>query len=327
MESIDETLIRGNATLLQLDSATVVALQAATREFRALDYRHGGGACFDAISVLLRYAETLLRSTTSADTMDQFCVALADLHNLAGWTRFDTGHPDLARRHFERALELAAAAGDDDLVANVCYRLGRVHLHHNELDQAARQFEHGQSIAERAGVPLTQSILSSNQAWVHARGGDGAAAVRLLDTARHQFDLASEHADDRTPPWAGFFDATDLTAMIGTVHTELAVTAGAEQSEVAIPALREAAAGYRDGMARSRSFVLIFLATNHVLDGDVDEAGEVGGRAIDAAGQLTSARARDRIRPLLAAARRLPRDRRAVELSERIQSFLTTPMA
>lgn len=327
VDGFDETLIRGNASLLHLDTATVDALQAATREFRALDYRHGGSSCFDGSAILLRYGETLLRATTSTSIMGRFCRALADLHNLAGWTRFDTGHPRLARRHFERALELATAAGDDDLVANICYRLGRVHLHHGELEEARRQFERGQEVVERTGSPLTRSLLSVNQAWVRARGGDGAEAVRLLDTARRQFDLASGRASEETPPWAAFFDEADLSAMIGTVHSELAATTGAGHTGIAIPALQSAAERYRPGMARSRSFVLIFLATDHVLDGDTDEAARVADRAIDTASQLTSTRTKDRIRPLLAETLRFPGDPRAVELAERIRSFVTTPVA
>ncbi|GAA1939552.1 hypothetical protein [Amycolatopsis minnesotensis] len=325
--SAGEPLIRENANLLRLDTATIAALQGATREFRALDYRHGGRSCLDAVAVLLRYGETLLRSTATRQMMDLFCGALADLHNLAGWTCFDTGHPVLAREHFERALELATAAGDDDLVANVCYRLGRVHLHHDELGLAARQFDRGQQVTEHAGSPLTRSILSVNQAWIHARGGDGAEALRLLGTARHQFDLAAEHADGGTPPWAGFFGETDLSAMIGTIHSELAVTTRTGHTGAAIPALQAAVDGYDAGMARSRSFVLMFLATDHVLDGDMDEAVLIGDRAIDAASQLSSARTRDRIRPLLTETLRFPGDVRAVDFAERIRLFLTAPVA
>ncbi|HEV3360648.1 MAG TPA: hypothetical protein VG247_27865 [Pseudonocardiaceae bacterium] len=44
-------------------------------------------------------------------------VALADLHNLAGWTCFDSGRPGVAHTHFRAALDLAREAGHDALVA------------------------------------------------------------------------------------------------------------------------------------------------------------------------------------------------------------------
>ncbi|TML96798.1 MAG: transcriptional regulator, partial [Actinobacteria bacterium] len=99
--------------------ADVKRLEAATGVFRALDYQYGGGACRDAVHAQLCWGEQLLRAEGIDAVKDRFEVALADLHNLAGWTWFDTGLASQAYRHFRHALDLAHWGGDDALVANV----------------------------------------------------------------------------------------------------------------------------------------------------------------------------------------------------------------
>jgi hypothetical protein len=110
-------------------------------------------------------------------------------------------------------------------------------------------------------------------------------ALRLLDQSRGAFasaDLA--HA----PGWAVFFDKTDLSAMVGTVHAELAQTVHTRHTGSAIPALSHAAVGYPEDMARSKTFTLISLATCHLLDGDVDLAITIGSQAVELATTLAS---------------------------------------
>ncbi|GAA1302229.1 hypothetical protein [Saccharothrix xinjiangensis] len=54
----------------------------------------------------------------------------ADLHDPAGWSRFDTGSPDAAARHFRTALIIAARGEHTSPASNVYYRLGRLSLRH-----------------------------------------------------------------------------------------------------------------------------------------------------------------------------------------------------
>ena len=90
--------------------ADVQRIEDANRAFRALDYQYGGGACHDAVVGYLPRGLRMLGAYATSLVTQRLCVAVADLHNLAGWTSFDTGQVRVARTHFGQALELAKEA-------------------------------------------------------------------------------------------------------------------------------------------------------------------------------------------------------------------------
>jgi hypothetical protein len=112
--------------------------------------------------------------------------------------------------------------------------------------------------------------------------------------------------------------------MVGTVCTELALHADPTYTRQAIPALTTALLSYGPDMTRSRSFTLSALATNHLLDGDIDQAAVIGTKAVEASEGLKSARTKDRMRPLKHQANQRAANPQARELSERITAFFNT---
>jgi tetratricopeptide (TPR) repeat protein len=296
--------------------ADVQRLEDTVARLRAQDYRYGGGACGEAVAEVLLHAVGLLGGTVRGQVRPRLCTAVADLYNLAGWTSFDDDRPEAALEAFAQALDLAVEAGNHDLQANIRYRAGRLLLHYDAVDPALAEFERGREAALLARSRLAQAILSANQAWAHAKKGDVVAALACLCRARGEF---ADAAGVEPSPWAAFFGPTDLAAMIGTVHGELAQVVDVRHGRDGIPALVGAIAGYGPEMARSRSLTLIWLATVHALDGDLDVAAEAGQEAIGLAGALRSPRTRQRLRTLSVAARRHRRDARAREIIERIE--------
>ena len=127
----------------QIGLTDVRQIEAATKALRALDYQYGGGFCRDAVVAQLSWGQQLLGSRSTDQVRTRLYVALADLHNLAGWTSFDTGLVDVARTHFGHALELARAGQNDPLVANILYRMGRVYLHDDNPHDALKLFQLG----------------------------------------------------------------------------------------------------------------------------------------------------------------------------------------
>lgn len=298
--------------------ADVRRLEDAVAELRALDYRYGGGACRLAVEARLPAAVALLEGVTKTVVLARLCTAVADLYNLAGWTNFDQDRPAAALDAFGRALELAVEAGNDDLQANIRYRVGRLHLHYGAVDSALDEFARGRDAALLAHSKLAQAILSANQAWAHAKKADVTGALTYLRRAREEF---GEAAGREPSPWAAFFGPTDMAAMVGTVHGELAQMVDIRHGRDGIPALTEAIDGYPRGMARSRSLTLIWLATVHALDGDLDVATAVGEEAIELAGALRSPRTRQRLHSLSAAARRFSGNADAREIVDRIDDL------
>jgi len=293
-------------------------VEAATRALRSLDYQYGGGFCRDAVVAQLSWGQQMLNSSGTEVVRQRLHVALADLHNLAGWTSFDVGLIDSARNHFGRALELAKAGDSDELVANILYRMGRVYLHKESPDDALKMFQLGQIAAQQSGSELAVAVICANQAWAYAMMGHEDQTMQLIGRTRDEFARA-DHGE--AAAWVKFFNEDDVYSMIGTVHTVLAQQVDARHTKYAIPALTRAIDSYGDEVARNKAFNLSSLATNHLLDGDIDHGSKVGIQAVDLAQHLKSKRVRDRLEPL-----RIEADKRrnyadARELSELIGRF------
>lgn len=302
----------------QIGVTDVRQVEAATRALRALDYQHGGGFCRDAVVAQLSWGQQMLESHGAEPVKSRLYVALADLHSLAGWTSFDTGLVDSARSHFANALNLAKQGENDPLVANVLYRMGRVYLHQEAPNEALKLFQLGQIAAQESGSELAVSVLCANEAWAYAMMGNDDQAMKLLGRTKDEFSRANV-ADAES--WVKFFNETDVHAMIGTVHTVLAQTVDVSHTQYAVPALTRAIDAYGDEMARSRTFNLSALATNHLLDGDIDHGARVGRTCLEGAEGIKSSRIKDRMKPLKVEAERRRNNPDARDLAERINAF------
>jgi tetratricopeptide (TPR) repeat protein len=300
----------------------VARLEAETGRLRGLDYRQGGGACRGSAIVSAAWHDRYLDATATDAVRRRLLVALADVHNLAAWTCFDTGLEETAAGHWDRALALAVAAGHRDLEANIHYRVGRMRLHRGSRREALELFERGLVAARRAGSLRAVAMLHANQAWAHAEAGEQHEALRLLNRARDEFTRVP--ATEPVPGWTRFFDEPDLSAMTGVVLTELARTVDPSCGGSAIDALTTAVTGYPEEMARSRVFSLIALCANHLVAHDFDHAAEVGDRVLTAAAEVRSSRVADRLTPLRDLADRYRTDPHARTLSARIAAF-TSP--
>ncbi|MFD9704376.1 hypothetical protein [Lentzea sp. NPDC059081] len=290
-----------------------------TSALRALDYEYGGGACRDACVALLGWANPLLDAGSSGPVLHRLQVAIADLHNLAGWASFDMGLLESAHRHFGRAMELARSSGNTALEANVHYRMGRVHLHYELAQDALESFQRGLPIAQASGSTLAVSILHANEAWAFAKMGAERQALRQFARAQDEFDRAET---EDAPPWARFFDLADLVSIGGMVHTELARTCDVKYARTAIPLLTRAISSGGEEASRSRSFRLAALAVNYLVQNEPEQARDVGEQAIAVSGPIRSARTRDRMRPLKQEADRLRGNAAADELSSRLGEFM-----
>ncbi|ALG09035.1 hypothetical protein [Kibdelosporangium phytohabitans] len=296
--------------------ADVQRVEQAARDLRALDYRFGGGSCHGTVLSKLPGARAMLGGTVPVRLTRRLDAAVADMHNVAGWTLFDNGDATPALHHFTAALDLATRSGDKAMIANIRYRMGRVHLHHNAAGRALAEFGRGRAAAMAANCMLAAAILSANQAWAYAKLGRAEEAIEALAVMRTEFDAADS---DDVPSWAAFFTETDVVAMIGSVHTDLARFVDNRYARQAVPALEAAIGSYGDGMARSRAFCLISLAVDRLLLHDVDTAVDVGCEALRHSRAIKSVRLRDRLRPLENEARRWGG---ADELAEGIRTML-----
>jgi transcriptional regulator with XRE-family HTH domain len=286
-EPVDRLIAPGPARIGMVDVEHVQALTAA---MRAVDYAHGGGACRDAIAAQVRWSQQLLLADASDETRRGLLVALADLHNLAGWTSFDVGMYSTARRHFSRALEQAQVAGHRSLAANVLNRLGRLHLHRGMYQEGLRFFQLGQITAQDSGCSVTVAILCANEAWAYALVGDRAQMNRSLARANNEL----EHADrENAEEWVRFFDQDELHAVTGVTLAALPDATGNEL-DAAIEHMT-AASERTTQMTRSRVLILPNLARAHIRAGNTDYGVRIGHEAVDGALTVRSVRPTDRL--------------------------------
>lgn len=281
----------------RITTADVQQIEAVTQALRAADYQFGSGACLDAIIGHLHHAQQFLGMQMSEQVSRQMYRALADLHNLAGWTCFDAGQYRAARGYFSRALEQAQHVGEPSLVANILYRMGRLHLHRDMPAEALRFLQLGQIAAQDSGCQLTVALLCANEGWAYAVAGDVARSRQSLGRAEDEFARADPN---RAPAWIGFFQEADLDALTGVACAALPSTAATYDE--ATTRLRRAVAVRGQQMSRSQAFELTALATAHIMGGDADEGITVAHRAIHAATTLRSTRVVDRLEPLRRAA-------------------------
>ena len=295
----------------------VLRLESITRGLRSLDHQHGGGACRDAVIAQVHWAQQLLTARRSENAGRHLYVALADLHNLAGWTSFDVGLYASARRHFTRALEQARYTDEPSLVAKALYCVGRLHLHCNWTSDALKFFQLGQLAAQESGYELAVAMLCANEAWTYALLEQPDQALKSVGRAQDEFTRADPA---EAPAWVRFFGEADLHALIAMTHAFLPDPTP-QQRATAIAGFTRSLAERGSGMARSRAFELTALATVHLQDGDLDQGAAVGNQAVDVAEQVRSMRVVDRTTPLLIEAERHPTHPDVRGLADRIATL------
>ncbi|WP_181722908.1 helix-turn-helix domain-containing protein [Nocardia gipuzkoensis] len=301
----------------RIGRSDVDRIRALTAAMRAIDYRHGGGACRDAIAAQVRWSQQLLNADGGDQVKEQLKCALADLHNLAGWTSFDVGLYSPARKHFGRALELARSANDFSLSANILYRTGRLHLHRGMPNEALRFFQLGQIAAQDSGCALTVAMLCVNEAWTYGQLGDREQMRRSVGRAQDEFSRAER---ENAPVWVRFFGDADLNASIGVA---LVSTVKVTKRDLAdgIEFLQAALARRSPDMNRSKAFELTALASAHLDAGAREDGLRVGRSAVATASTVRSVRAVDRLAPLRKAATKYPNDAGLKDLARSINSL------
>jgi tetratricopeptide (TPR) repeat protein len=169
-----------------LDPADV---RARTSALRALDRRYGGVVCHASVLAHLELVEPFI--VVGAASM---WTAVAEVHELAGWTAFDSGMPGVALTHFSRALTLARQAEDEALIASVLTRAGRMFLHHNAPAEALKAFQLGfvaahNSWADRQELSDPRQAITSLTTRTHGADRVRANVITLTALARNHLAL------------------------------------------------------------------------------------------------------------------------------------------
>ncbi len=161
--------------------------------------------------------------------------------------------------------------------------------HHLELRRPTQVLAILKAVGGRADSALTANDIANQrclEAWAHAQTGNAQAAERAARQAEDAF--AGAGVEQR--PWAAqHATEAELHSLIGAAYVDLARYQPGHAT-TAIDRLDRAMQLRCTSGARNRTLDHISMAEALLRIGDVDEAGRVALRALDAAIGITSAR-------------------------------------
>jgi transcriptional regulator with XRE-family HTH domain len=252
--------------------------------FRTVDNQYGGGQIRERLVRFLHHdVAELLRGRYDSVTGAALLSAAAEASQLAGWATYDVGRHALAQRYMVHALQLAGAAGDRPLGAEILAAMSHQAAYLRAGGEAVDLARAAGRAAQDAGVGAIAAEAAVLEAQGHAVGGDGAATAGALDRAERLFDQAERATD---PQWLGYFDEAYLAAKFGQTFSALG------RGDLALR-FAHRSLDMDERYARGRAFNLALVARAHAQAGDVEEAAAAGHQAADAAEGIDSARSRD----------------------------------
>jgi transcriptional regulator with XRE-family HTH domain len=265
----------------QLGEHDVTAMQGLTRALEAEAQYYGGGG--GVISPVAQRSEKLLDVPATDAIKTAMATAIADLHNVAGWSAFDSHQDDTARYHFARAMSLGN--GDDGFqFARAAYFAGVSTAERGHWNDGLKFLQLGQMRLDQSSSSQRTTEL---RAWLDV---DAACVLARLDRpqlarealARARGTWQAPHVDDRA----------DMDWVTAVAELHLGRDDFAQQ-------LVSSAVRHWEGTANRRQAVLghITLAAISVQQGGRNRS-QLAHQTITEVRDLRSLRARERLEPL-----------------------------
>lgn len=252
------------------------------RSLRAVDSQIGGCYLYATVAGYLQrtVAPRLFGSVGDADQGARVFSAAAALTEMAGWMAHDAGRTQLAAQHFQRALALARAGDDDQVVAQVFSSLSHLTCHQRRPEQAIAYARQGYAQLRAGGdSPAVEARLLAMRARGHAALGDGQQCSEQLRQAERAL---SRPAREAPSPWVSAFDEASLAAEAARCFQQLGQLVAARRQAERVVELRP-----RE-RARSRAFAQLMLTSILVAQGRPDEGCAVAGEVLDTTRALGS---------------------------------------
>lgn len=270
----------------RISPAGVRWLRASLAIWRHLDDELGPAAVRPVVDVQRRLVGALRGAAHTGDVAGQLGSVAAELDQFAGWLAFDLGDPKAASARYRTALDTADAVGDEAMAAHILGCMSLLAGATGTPLEAVRRAEVALGRATRTNSHRLVAAIASRKAKAHARAGEADACREALDLARSELAKGPAEAD---PPFVYYLDSSQLDVLEGGCYVMLADPAAA------LPVLRRALAARPVTFVRSRTGLLVCMATSLLDAGEVIEATRVGGQAADLLASTNSQQVRRRL--------------------------------
>ena len=268
---------------------TAIDLAARAHGLRLADDVLAGGDLIGPVFRELDGAVRILRESTHSDAVRrELLQAVGELAQIAGWVASDAADPR-TEQTYRLGLDAAWEAGDKPLAAQLAGSLG-YHLVNN--GRVADGVDLSVAAVAEAGPDApgkTRALFHDRAAWAQTQAGDGQAAMRSLGAAHE----AIADDDGEAPEWAYWVNEAELEVMDARVYTEL------RRPLRAVPLLSRVLRGYPATSTRERALYESWLAVAYADANEPEEAARIAARVIELSGDVTSARASERVRVVL----------------------------
>ncbi|MFY1705688.1 MULTISPECIES: helix-turn-helix domain-containing protein [Micromonospora] len=271
----------------RVGAETVDRVERRVRQLRRLDDHVGGAETYAMVVAELDATAVLLREGNHVEAVGRRLLgAVADLGQLAGFVAADTGRLVDARRFYLAGMRAAHAAGDPASAANCLSALSYLEANVGDRREAVTLARSAYAGGRQAAEATGRALLLERVAWAHARVGEGDLAERALGMVEEAY---AGRDPEVVPPWAYWLTPDEVEIMSGRVWTEL------RRPLWAVPILARVTAHYGPDTPRETSLYLTWLAESLLQAGEVEQAAETAGRALELARRAQSHRAVQRV--------------------------------
>jgi tetratricopeptide (TPR) repeat protein len=293
LPAIDPTLVDlpPAAAITAVSGRLVEDFDMLTDTYRRMDYRSGAPSVAGDVSNHLRRMLEVSSRTTSDSAHQHLLLAIGDAAQLAAWLSIDAQHYDRAHAYCQLAVSVAKKGNNRPLHAYALGVASYIYLHAGDGAAALRLLDSADGLATRGIPAAVRSWLSEARGEAYAFARDPRAGLRALNDAERTFDSVTV---ENTPGWLAFFNADCHAARLkGRCLVRL------RRPREAVPALFEALNLLPLPFVRERSGTLIDLAFAYVQLKEIEEACTVARQATELARRTQSERNLKRLRELL----------------------------
>lgn len=292
---------------------TVKHIERRAEELRRADDIDGGGTLITETAATLSLVATLLKERTYSDTHGtRLYAAAADIARQHAWARFDI-HGTCADRAFSTALRAAHAAADTDLGSNILAFWACAAYNTHRVSDAEAMASTALAAVRGRTTPRVEAMLTARRGRARAHLGEPTCWADY-DRADALLARAAGHDD---PPWAYWFDRTEVLGLQASTHLD------ADQPAMAEKGFNELDRSVPPEWLRTRTLWVTRQADAQLRQGNLEHAAATGHKALDLYVATSSQRSTNPLRDLAAKFASFD-TATAGEFRERAHSVLTT---